>query len=102
MAQNMRVTDIVSFKAFLQDPQNKDESEVRRFVMEKTISTSFSSLQERLCEVFQDLDENMFSITWSDMDEDMVTITSDEELSIALEEMVGPVYKLVVMKKTRM
>ena len=99
MAQNIRMTDIVSFKAFSQDPENKDESEVRRFVMEKNISTSFSSLEEILCEVFPHLYENMFSITWSDKDEDMVTIVSDEELSIALPEISAPVYKLVVTIK---
>ena len=98
MAQNIRMTDIVSFKAFSQDPENKDESEVRRFVMEKNISTSFSSLEEILCEVFPHLYENMFSITWSDKDEDMVTIVSDEELSIRVTLFHQKLPKLALQK----
>ena len=35
-----------------------------------------------------------FSVSWTDCDEDMVTIATDEELMIALTEMTGPLYKL--------
>merc|ERR1711887_513231 len=42
-----------------------------------------------------------FSVSWTDEDGDKVTIASDEELSIALTEMTGPVYKLVVNIKTQ-
>merc|ERR1719245_2115301 len=39
-------------------------------------------------------------MTWKDEDGDMVTISTDEELIIALTEMAGPVYKLTVIIKS--
>merc|ERR1719317_1892027 len=46
--------------------------------------------------VFPLLKQKMFTISWMDEDGDMVTIASDEELVIALTEMSGPVYKLII------
>ena len=40
-----------------------------------------------------------FSVSWTDCDEDMVTIATDEELMIALTEMTGPLYKLHLTQK---
>jgi len=85
------MADSVSFKVVL-----KEENELRRFMVDKEVSTSFSYLQEKLCLVFPQLKQKIFSITWKDEDEDMVTISTDEELIIALTEMAGPVYKLTV------
>merc|ERR1712007_220208 len=84
-------TDSVSFKVVL-----KEQNELRRFVVDKDVSTSFSYLQEKLCLVFPQLKQKIFSISWTDDDGDMVTIATDEELIIALTEMQGPVYKLIV------
>jgi len=89
------MTDSVSFKVEL-----KEENELRRFVVDKEVSTSFSYLQEKLCLVFPQLKQKIFSITWKDEDGDMVTISTDEELIIALTEMAGPVYKLTVIIKS--
>jgi len=89
------MADSVSFKVVL-----KEENELRRFVVDKEVSTSFSYLQEKLCLVFPQLKQKIFSITWIDEDGDMVTISTDEELIIALTEMAGPVYKLTVNIKS--
>jgi len=89
------MADSVSFKVVL-----KEENELRRFVVDKEVSTSFSYLQEKLCLVFPQLKQKIFSITWIDEDGDMVTISTDEELIIALTEMAGPVYKLTVIIKS--
>merc|ERR1712013_445179 len=83
--------DSVSFKVVL-----KEQNELRRFVVDKEVSTSFSYLQEKLCLVFPQLKQKIFSISWTDEDGDIVTINTDEELIIALTEMPGPVYKLIV------
>merc|ERR1712154_198645 len=45
---------------------------------------------------FPQLQGAVFSVCWTDEDGDHVTITSDEELIIALTEMAGPLYKLTV------
>merc|ERR1712013_541526 len=91
----LRMAESVSFKVVL-----KDENEWRRFVVDKEVSTSFSSLQETLSLVFPLLKQKMFTISGMDEDGDMVTIASDEELIIALTEMSGPVYKLIINIKS--
>merc|ERR1712226_1190185 len=91
----IRMADSVSFKVVL-----KDENELRRFVVDKEVSTSFSYLQEKMCLVFPQLKQKIFTISWIDEDGDMVTIATDEELIIALTEMPGPFYKLIVNIKS--
>jgi len=89
------MAEIVSFKVVL-----KEDNELRRFVVDKDVSTSYSYLQEKLCLVFPQLKQKIFSISWTDEDGDMVTIATDEELIIALTEMPGPVYKITVNIKS--
>merc|ERR1712236_43171 len=89
--------ETVSYKVFLKDKENAEE--VRRFVVDKDVSTSFTYLQEKLCTVFPQLKQRIFSVSWTDEDGDNVTIGMDEELIIALTEMPGPVYKLKVVVK---
>merc|ERR1711915_1039401 len=89
--------ETVSYKVFLKDKENAEE--VRRFVVDKDVSTSFTYLQEKLYTVFPQLKQKIFSVSWTDEDGDNVTIGMDEELIIALTEMPGPVYKLKVVIK---
>merc|ERR1712154_324023 len=91
-----KMGDNVSFKVFL---KNDNEEEVRRFVIDKNVSTSYDYLLEKLRVVFPQLQGAVFSVCWTDEDGDHVTITSDEELIIALTEMAGPLYKLTVTVK---
>merc|ERR1711963_696566 len=93
--------DNVSFKVFLKTGEEQEE-EVRRFVIDKGASTSYDYLVGKLEVVFPQIKISTFSIHWTDEDGDNVTITSDEELIIALTEMSGPLYKLRVnIKKTK-
>jgi len=93
--------ETVSFKVFLKDSESAGNDEVRRFVLDRDVSTSFTYLQEKLCSVFPQLKQKNFSISWTDEDGDSVTIGLDEELIIALTEMPGPLYKLVVNVKSQ-
>merc|ERR1712107_822088 len=88
--------DNVSFKVFY---KKEGGDEVRRFVIDKNVSTSFDYLVGKLEMVFPSLKGGQYSVCWSDADGDNVTITSDEELIIALTEMTGPLYKLTVSVK---
>merc|ERR1712012_137879 len=72
---------------------------VRRFVIDKNVSTSYDYLVGKLEMVFPSLKGAQYSVCWADADGDNVTITSDEELIIALTEMAGPLYKLTVSVK---
>merc|ERR1712012_15325 len=69
--------DNVSFKVFY---KKEGEDEVRRFVIDKNVSTSFDYLVGKLEMVFPGLKGAQYSVCWSDADGDNVTITSDEEL----------------------
>jgi len=91
--------DNVSFKVVLKDQNNGDENEVRRFVVDKNVSSSFDYLEGKLRTVFPKLNQAVFSVSWTDEDGDLVTIATDEELIIALTEMSGPLYKLSVIVK---
>jgi len=88
--------DNVSFKVFL---KKSEEQEVRRFVIDKNVSTSYDYLVEKLRVVFPQIQGSLFTVGWTDEDGDHVTINSDEELIIALTEMAGPLYKLTVTVK---
>jgi len=88
--------DNVSFKVYL---KNIEEQEVRRFVIDKNVSTSFDYLLEKLRVVFPQIQGSSFTVGWTDEDGDHVNISSDEELIIALTEMAGPLYKLTVTVK---
>lgn len=85
----------VSFKVYLKDPAGTEE--VRRFVVDKAVSTSLDHITKKLVSIFPKLEKQMFSVTWTDEDGDCVTIASDEELALSLTEMAGPLYKLTVI-----
>ena len=87
------MSDGVSFKVYL---KNQGEEEVRRFVIDKNVSTSYDYLVEKLKTLFPQLQGAVISLSWTDSDGDNVTIGSDEELIIALTEMTGPLYKINV------
>ena len=94
-----KMGDNVSFKVFY---KNDGEEEVRRFVIDKGVSTSYDYLVGKLELVFPSLKGAQYNLCWTDADGDNVTITSDDELIIALTEMTGPLYKLTVnVRKTK-
>ena len=89
----------VSFKITLVKKDRdgtKEQVEIRRVSVDSDVSTSFAYLTEKLATVFPILKERPGNVMWIDMDQDSVTIKTDEELVLALTEMVGPVYRLTV------
>jgi sequestosome 1 len=88
----------VSFKVSLvSNVSDSRKVEVRRFVVDQSASTSLTFLKEKLVSLFPaELRRADAKVSWRDEDGDDVTISSDEELIIALTEMKGPVYKLEV------
>merc|ERR1719367_2440204 len=88
-------SNTVSFKVFLKSLDG--EVEARRFVVDRDVATSFTYLQEKLVSLFPGaLRRANFALSWIDEDGDKVTIGTDEELVLALTEMVGPTYKINV------
>jgi len=68
--------------------------EVRRFLVSQEMFGDFKHLRGKLLSVFPRLGLEIFSLFWKDDEGDEITISSDEDLLIALGEMEGPVYKL--------
>lgn len=99
------MSETVSYKVWLhdptskQDPTGKNPQEVRRFTVDQGASTNLEFLQEKLVTLFPRLRQDLFDITWTDEDGDVITIGTNEELIIALTEMKGPVYKISVTIK---
>merc|ERR1739845_109736 len=87
----------VSFKVSLLSEDSLIKTEVRRFVVPQDCSTSLIYLKEKIRTIFN-LGRSTCKVSWRDEDGDDVTIESDEELLIALQELNGPVYKLQVVK----
>merc|ERR1712213_181009 len=92
--EEVEMADNVSFKVYLKDPSQGEETEVRRFVVDKEVSTSLVYIKEKLVSIFPVLADKIFSVSWTDEDGDSITIDTDEELILALTELPGPVYKL--------
>ena len=97
------MVDQVSFKVFLRDLRGESNNEeVRRFVVDKGVSTSLHKIREKLTSVFPKLEDLIFSVCWTDEEDDCVSIDTDEELVLALTQMTGPVYKLnIIVKEER-
>ena len=94
------MVDQVSFKVFLRDLRGESHSEeARRFVVDKGVSTSLHDIREKLTSVFPKLEDVIFSVCWTDEEDDCVSIDTDEELVLALTQMTGPVYKLTIIVK---
>ncbi|XP_037072376.1 protein ref(2)P-like [Pollicipes pollicipes] len=72
----------ISVKAYL--ALEDGNQEIRRFGLDSSAATSFSYLQGKLQVVFPSLLRQQFNIRWEDADGDAITISSDEELLVAL------------------
>lgn len=85
----------ISYKVTFVGPDQ--DAELRRFLVSQEAYGNFRNLQGKIMSVFPTLKN--FSVFWTDNEGDNVTITSDEDLTIALQEMDGPVYKLIVKQR---
>merc|ERR1711963_993113 len=50
--EEVKMADNVSFKVYLKDPSQGEETEVRRFVVDKEVSTSLVYIKEKLVSIF--------------------------------------------------
>ena len=89
------MAEIISIKVFL---RCQEEEEVRRFSLERSEGScvSYKQLVAKLEAMFPQLEAAVFTVSWTDEEGDAVTVSTDEELGIALAEMTGPVYRLRV------
>ncbi|XP_050450467.1 sequestosome-1 isoform X2 [Cataglyphis hispanica] len=92
----------LSYKAYLLDEDKIWEpTETRRFGIDADVAMNFVYLREKLQSIFPDLQGKKFTVTWKDDEDESITISTNEELEIALEEMAkNNIYKLYIIKKS--
>ncbi|XP_018371929.1 PREDICTED: sequestosome-1 isoform X2 [Trachymyrmex cornetzi] len=94
-------TNKLSFKVYLVNEDPWTCTEVRRFGIDPDISTNFVYLREKLQTIFPDLRGKRFNVTWKDDENETITISTDEELEIALHEMAkNMICKLYIMPQS--
>lgn len=84
----------VSLKVYVMEGENNVE--IRRFEVDQGVITNYDYVRERFQMAIPKLREKVFKLLWQDNDGDEVTISSDEELMIALSEFKSSVCKFIV------
>lgn len=74
----------ISVKAHMEHEDGS--SEVRRFGLDSSAATSFTYLQGKLRMAFPSLLRQPMEVAWLDGDQDWVTLSTDEELMLALTD----------------
>ena len=105
--------ETLSFKVFLRSQLNKNKKEgrkekekkdggikedVRRFVLDRE-SADLGKIKLKISECYPELADKDYFLTWTDCENDNVTIASDDDLTIAIMEMPGPVYSIQINVK---
>jgi len=80
---------IISYKAKI-----TETGETRRFTVDEQVRSSFVKFQDKLKQLFPELNTKKFGISWNDLDGDTIAISSDEELMIAIGDMKEPVFNI--------
>ncbi|KAK2576890.1 hypothetical protein KPH14_005515 [Odynerus spinipes] len=86
-----------NFKAYLTVHGSPKKEEIRKFAIDSDVVTNFLYLREKLQCVFSALRGKRFTINWKDTEGDNITISSDEELRIALKESPESTKKLYIV-----
>ncbi|KYQ52730.1 Sequestosome-1 [Trachymyrmex zeteki] len=94
-------TNKLSFKVYLVNEDPWTCTEVRRFGIDADVATNFVYLREKLQNIFPDLRGKRFNVTWKDDENETITISTDEELEIALHEMAkNMICKLYILPQS--
>ncbi|CAG4979621.1 unnamed protein product [Parnassius apollo] len=87
--------DKVPFKVYTYW-KDQTKPEVRRFGIEKSVVTSFCYLDAKLQDVYPGLRQKRYTVSWRDEEGDDVTISSDDEVIVALSSMSENLMKLYI------
>merc|ERR1712212_786837 len=102
--------ETLSFKVFLRSQikrrerkkrERKDDrikENVRRFLLDRECA-DLGNLKLKISKLFPEITDKEYFLSWTDADNDNVTIASDDELAIAIMELSGPVYPFHVNVK---
>jgi len=88
------MADSVSFKAYLK--RDGQEVEIRRFSIDAGAAASYLYLRGKIQAVFPSLKNDTFVVYWQDQEGDDITMSTDEELLVALTSGISQPFKIYV------
>lgn len=72
--------------------------ETRRFTIDQEVAASFTYLIQKLAQVFSNLEADKIIVAYTDTDGDRVTISTDDELTEALSQFDGTIFRILIKK----
>lgn len=89
----------LTVKAFLHDDWLREPIETRRFALDQDVATNYTYLTEKLAQVFTQVKAQDIIISYLDGEGDRITVSSDEELTDALDQFDGTIFRLHLKKR---
>lgn len=96
----------LNFKVYLvKDTVDWEIAETRRFIIDSDVATNFVYLQEKLLSLFPNIRGKKFTVNWKDDENETITVSTNEELEIALNEMAmknvneNDIYRLYIIQE---
>lgn len=85
----------LTVKAYLEKP-GVTKPEIRRFAVDQDVSTNFLYVSQKLNTIFPGLGNKGYQVFWKDEEDDLICISSDEELVQALGTLEGDIFKIYI------
>ncbi|KAK3603904.1 hypothetical protein CHS0354_042915 [Potamilus streckersoni] len=85
----------LTIKAYLQK-LTAGEQEIRRFSVPADVSSSYDYISRKISDTFSSLRHGKFSLFWKDPENDLIAISSDEELMEALGYVEDSLFKIYI------
>nr|XP_002128445.1 sequestosome-1 [Ciona intestinalis] len=90
----------MQYKAFLYTDHPNRAKEIRRFVVDHDVASSYEYLRRKVSTVFPNLGEDNFALQWQDNEGDIIWLNSDEELLQALGQSTEDIFKLYIKESS--
>jgi len=85
-------------KAYLEKPDKTEE--IRRFALDPDVAASFAYLTKKLSQVFPTLGNDNYAVYWKDEEGDLIAVSSDDELTLALGCIKEEIFKIYLKEQT--
>lgn len=87
----------VIVKAYLQKPDKTEE--IRRFALDHDVAANFAYLTKKLGQVFPGLANDNYAVYWKDEEGDLIAVSSDDELTLALGSIKEDVFRIYIREQ---
>ncbi|XP_013390593.1 sequestosome-1-like [Lingula anatina] len=84
----------LTVKAYLE--KQGQQPEIRRFTIDQDVATNFSYFCKKTAQIFPSLASENFSLYWKDVEGDNIAFSSDDELTEALGQIQGDIFKVYI------